>query len=233
MPRTTHTKQQAIAKLEALAVPDNRAGMARFGIDTDKAIGVSMPNIRSVGTSIIKDHDLAQALWDSQIHEARILASLVDHPKWVTSQQMDAWAADFNSWDLCDQVCGNLFDRTHLVDEKIRDWATRPEEFIKRAAFATIAWRAVHDKKSDDAVFLAYLPMIEAASDDPRNFVKKAVNWALRQIGKRSASLHKPALKLASQLCESSEPSAQWIGKDAFKELSSEKMLLRLGISFA
>ncbi len=233
MARSVHTLQQAVLKLEKLAVAENRAGMSRFGIDISKAIGVSMPNIRSVGRQIVKDHTLAQALWNTEIHEVRILASLVDDPKWVTESQMDEWAADFNSWDLCDQVCGNLFDRTAFVEEKIRQWASRPEEFIKRAAFATIAWRAVHNKKASDAVFLAYLPIIEMASGDQRNFVKKAVNWALRQIGKRNYSLHPPALQLAARLCESNEPSARWNGKNAYKELTSIKLLKRLGLEHA
>ena len=145
-------------------------------------------------------------------------------------QQMEDWVLDFNSWDLCDQVCGNLFDRTKFADAKITAWSTRQEEYVKRAAFALIAWRAVHDKKSDDETFLKYFPIIEMASDDKRNFVKKAVNWALRQIGKRSAYLHPHALNLATKLCNSSNVTQRWIGKDAQKELDSDKMRQRLGL---
>ncbi|MCP4182638.1 MAG: DNA alkylation repair protein [Hyphomicrobiales bacterium] len=231
MVRTAHSIDLAVEKLRGKSKPENRAGMARFGIDTTKALGVSMPNIRSIGNSIQKDHLLAQELWESKIHEARILASLVDHPKWVTSEQMERWASDFNSWDLCDQVCGNLFDKSPYAHEKIVAWSTRSEEFVRRAAFALIAWRAVHDKNSPDETFLAYLPIILTASDDPRNFVKKAVNWALRQIGKRSALLYVPTLETAVKLAESENATARWIGRDAVKELDSAKMQQRLGLT--
>jgi len=228
MVRTAHTVNAALGKLRRHADPENRTGMARFGIDTAKALGVSMPNIRRIANTIEKDHQLAADLWQSNIHEARILAGLVDHPKWVTREQMDQWALDFNSWDLCDQVCGNLFDKSPYAPEIINAWATRPEEFVKRAAFALIAWRAVHDKKAPNDDFLAWLPLIEKASDDPRNFVKKAVNWALRQIGKRSASLLSPALTAANKLADSQDKTARWIGLDAIKELDSEKVRKRL-----
>ena len=231
MVRTAHSIDLAVEKLRGKSNSENRAGMARFGIDTAKALGVSMPDIRSIGKSIQKDHLLARDLWKSDIHEARILASLVDHPKWVTREQMDQWALDFNSWDLCDQVCGNLFDKSDYAPEKIIAWSTRSEEFVKRAAFALIAWRAVHDKKAPDEPFLAYLPIILMASDDPRNFVKKAVNWALRQIGKRSASLYIPALETAEKLAKSENAAARWIGRDAVKELDSTKMRERLRIN--
>ena len=230
MARTSCTADQAIGKLRAVASPENLAGMARFGIETQKALGVSMPNIRAVGKEIVKDHALALQLWESGIHEARILASLVDQPDWVTSKQMEAWVIDFNSWDLCDQVCGNLFDRTSLTHEKIFEWSNRREEFVKRAAFATIAWRAVHDKKADDGIFRQYLPLIERQAGDQRNFVKKAVNWALRQIGKRSAQLHQPALEMANKLANLDDATPRWIGKDAAKELTSVKLLKKLGI---
>lgn len=230
MPRTPHTVEKAIAALKVLGKPENRAGMARFGIAIENALGVSMPDIRKTGSQITKDHPLAQALWDSELHEARILASLVDKPVWVTESQMDEWVVDFNSWDLCDQVCGNLFDRTPYTHAKIRQWAVREEEFVKRAAFATIAWCAVHDKKREDAEYLDYLPIIEMASNDPRNFVKKAVNWALRQIGKRSAFLHPHALELAQEMENSSDKTRVWIGKDAAKELDSEKIRARLNL---
>ncbi|MCP4072778.1 MAG: DNA alkylation repair protein [Hyphomicrobiales bacterium] len=230
MARIHHTLDQALEKLRQLAKAENLAGMSRFGIETDNALGVSMPNIRNVGKEITKNHELAQNLWDSGIHEARILASIVDDHKWVTRQQMDEWALDFYSWDLCDQVCGNLFDKSIHADEKIRAWADLREEFVKRAAFALIAWRAVHDKQEKDEVFLAYFPLIEKASDDPRNFVKKAVNWALRQIGKRSQELHAPALAVAKKLASSDNSTRRWIGKDAAKELDSAKLRKRLNL---
>lgn len=230
MTRTAHSAEQVLAKMREKAVPENRLGMARFGIDTEKALGISMPNIRGVGKEIIKDHSLAQELWDSGIHEVRILASIVDHPKWVSPQQMDQWVLDFNSWDLCDQVCGNLFNRSKYAHEKILIWAEREEEYVKRAAFALIAWRSVHDKKEENSTFIRYLPLIETASNDSRNFVKKAVNWALRQIGKRSVDLHGPALELALDLAQSPDATARWIGKDAIKEFESTKLRQRLGI---
>jgi 3-methyladenine DNA glycosylase AlkD len=230
MVRTAHSIDLVLEILRHKSDSDNRAGMARYGIDVTKALGVSMPDIRSIGNSVQKDHLLAGELWESDIHEARILASLVDHPKWVTSEQMEQWALDFNSWDLCDQVCGNLFDKSDYAPEKIIAWSTRSEEFVKRAAFALIAWRAVHDKKLPDEPFLAYLPIILKASDDPRNFVKKAVNWALRQIGKRSASLYVPALETAIKLADSKNATARWIGRDAVKELDSTKMRKRMGL---
>ncbi len=204
--------------------------MARFGISTGKALGVSMPDIRAVARAIRHDHDLAHALWESGIHEARILASMVDRPEWVTAHQMDRWAGDFDSWDLCDQVCGNLFDRTGFAHEKIIAWAGDDREFVKRAAFTTMAWRAVHDKKLADDALLAYLPLIRREAGDPRNFVKKAVNWALRQIGKRSAQLHGPCLELARELSQSEDAARRWVGSGARRELESEKVRSKLGL---
>jgi len=230
MARSAFTLDEAISQLRAAGSQENRAGMGRFGIETDKAFGVSMPDIRAIAKEIEPDHALAETLWQSGFHEARILASLVDRPKWVTPEQMDRWTKDFNSWDVCDQVCGNLWDRTPYCDEKIYLWAGDEREFVRRAAFATIAWRAVHDKKADDAAFLPYLQLIEAASADERNFVKKAANWALRRIGKRSAFLHPHALKLSQELAERDHATARWIGKDAAKELESAKLRERLAL---
>lgn len=228
MARAPHTADQAIAQLRLAGRAENRLGMARFGISTAKALGVSVPDIRAAGRAIRHDHELAQALWESDIHEARILASLVDRPQWVTPEQMDRWAGDFDSWDLCDQVCGNLFDKTPFAHEKIMAWAGDDRQFVKRAAFCTMAWRAVHDKRAIDEELKTYLPLIAREATDPRNFVKKAVNWALRQIGKRSAGLHGPCLELARRLADFNDPAARWIGKDAVRELESEKMHIKL-----
>jgi len=230
MARAPHTLQQALSKLRAFASEENRAGMARFGIATDNALGVSMRNIRAVGRQIVHDHELAQALWDSGFHEARILASVVDKPEWVTARQMDRWVAGFNSWDLCDQVCGNLFDRSQLAAEKIEEWAADEREFVRRAAFAMIAWQAVHDKQSGKDNLAKWLGLIRAHSADPRNYVKKAVNWALRQIGKSRADLHPACLALARDLAQSDDKTQRWIGKDAVKELQSEAVRGRLGV---
>jgi len=228
--RARKTPQQLIEELESRSSEKNRAGMARFGVNEASALGVSMPDIRKIGNAAIKDHDLAEALWQSGIHEARILASLIDIPDQVTRVQMDRWANDFASWDVCDQVCGNLFDRVCFADEAISDWRNSEKEYVKRAAFALIAWRTVHLKKLPDAHFLTYLPFIAEAADDNRNFVKKAVNWALRQIGKRSAELHPHALQLANELAISRHKAANWIGKDAVRELTNPKTLTRLGL---
>ena len=230
MARTAYSCEQALAELRGHGSEANRLGMARFGIATDAALGVSVPNIRAIGRKIRHDHALASALWQTGIHEARILASLVDKPQWVTPRQMDEWAAGFDSWDVCDQVCGNLFDRTSYADEKIVAWAGDSREFVKRAAFAMMAWRAVHDKDAPDETLAAYLPLIRREATDPRNFVKKAVNWALRQIGKRSAALHGPSLALARELSRSDDRAARWTGTDAVRELESEAVRGKLGL---
>ena len=202
--------------------------MARFGINVDRAFGVSMADLRAFAREIERTHELAQALWQTNWHEARLLAGLVDRPQWVGESQMDQWTADFDSWDLCDQVCGNLWCRTPMAPDKIRQWAADEREFVRRAGFVTLAWMAVHDKKSPHANFLAYLPLIAEGSHDPRNFVKKAVNWALRQIGKRSATLHGPCLELARELAASGDRTARWIGAGAAKELAGEAVLAKL-----
>ena len=228
--RLSRTCGELIGLLEAKADPKSRDGMARFGIETGSALGVSMPNIRAVGSSTIKDHALAEHLWQSNIHEARILATLIDKPEWVTREQCDRWALGFDSWDVVDQVTGNLFDRTSFASELISDWSTDDEEFVKRAAFSMIAWMAVHRKKDPDESLLIYLPIIEREAHDGRNFVKKAVNWALRQIGKRSVTLHGPALELAQRLAASEDKAERWVGQDAVKELGSHKIKQRLGL---
>ena len=196
-------------------------GMKRFGIDSSKALGVPMPEIRKLVRSVKKNHALALELWETGIHEARILASLIDDPKLVTPQQMDAWVKDFHSWDLCDQVCGNLFDRTIFAMEKALLYSSHTEEFIKRAGFVLMAEFAVHDKKADNEAFIALLPVIEREAWDDRNFVKKAVNWALRQIGKRNPELKKAAIASANRILLQNTKAARWIAADALKELST------------
>ena len=175
-----------------------------------------------------RNHDLAEALWASGRHEARLLAALIDDPKQVTPAQMDAWVADFDSWDLCDQACSKLFSRTPFVDAKIAKWAQDQREFVRRAGFALLAAHTVHGKTLPNKTFLAYLPLIERHATDERNFVRKAVNWALRQIGKRNSTLHAPALALARRLSESENKTARWIGKDAVKELTDPVQLARI-----
>lgn len=217
-----------LAELRLLGSEENRAGMARFGINTEKAFGVSMAASRPLARKYRRRHDLAERLWATGFHEARILAALIDDPKLVTRRQMDSWAAEFNSWDLCDQACMKLFARTPFVAEKVAKWAKDKREFVRRAAFATIAGYAVHAKTAPDEEFLLFLALVEAHSNDQRNFVKKAVSWALRQIGKRNTTLHRPALALAEKLAACADRTARWIGKDAVKELSDPVQIARL-----
>jgi 3-methyladenine DNA glycosylase AlkD len=217
-----------LAELRALGSEANRAGMARFGINTARAFGVSMAAMRPLARKHRRDHELAAALWASGFHEARILAALIDDPKLVTPRQMDSWVAEFDSWDVCDQVCLKLFVRTPFVADKIAKWAKDKREFVRRAAFALLAAYTVHGKAVLDEEFLPYLAIIEAHATDPRNFVRKAVNWALRQIGKHSRTLHGPALALAKRLAASDDRTARWIGKDAVRELSEPERVARL-----
>jgi len=230
MPRTPHTLDQVLAKLHKLENKDRLKGKAHYGINVDNALGLTMPEIRGIAKIVTKNHELAEALWQAGLHETRLIASMIDHPKWVTEDQMERWVVDFDSWDMCDQTCGELFDKTSFVTKKIHEWSARDEEYVKRAGFVLIAWHAVHDKKRDDKDFLQFLPLIERESTDSRNFVKKAVNWALRQIGKRSAALHPHGLALSEKLAASDNKTARWIGNDAARELKSEKVLKRLGL---
>lgn len=217
-----------LAELKSLGSEVNRAGMARFGINAEHAYGVSMAAMRPLVRRLKRNHALALALWKTGVHEARILAALIDEPAKVTPAQMDRWTANFDSWDLCDQACMKLFARTPFVAEKVEAWAKDEREFVRRAAFALIAGYTVHAKKAPDAEFLAFLPLIERHAPDPRNFVKKAVNWALRQIGKRNLALHAPALALADKLAASADRTARWIGKDAVKELTDPAQIARI-----
>jgi 3-methyladenine DNA glycosylase AlkD len=218
-----------MTRLRLLARPGGLEGMARFGINPGKALGVRIPDLRRLAKELGRDHSLALALWRTEVHEARILASMVDEPERVTERQMEAWARSFDSWDLCDQVCGNLFDRTAPASVKTLGWMGREEEFVKRAGFAMAAWRAVHDRDAPDRDFAELLPLIEREADDPRNFVKKAVSWALRQIGKRNRALNRRAVEVAERLAErENSVSARWVGRDALRELTSDAVQARL-----
>ena len=225
---TASEVETVLAELRALGSEENRAGMARFGINTARAFGVSMTALKPLARRFRRRHDLAAALWASGWHEARILAALIDDPQHVTRKQMDAWAADFDSWDLCDQACMKLFAKTPFVAVQTTRWANDKREFVRRAAFATIAGYAVSAKAAPESDFLPFLDLIERYSTDERNFVKKAVNWALRQIGKRSPGLHRPALALAQRPAASEDRTARWIGKDAVRELTDPAQLARL-----
>ena len=202
--------------------------MAKFGINTKKAYGISLYVIRSMAKEIGKNHELAQRLWSSGIHEARILAGMVDDPKQVTKNQMERWVKDFDSWDVCDQVCSNLFDKTPFAYKKVFEWSKRNEEFVKRAGFVLMACLSVHDKKADDKQFEQFFPIIKREANDDRNFVKKAVNWALRQIGKRNLNLNKKAIETAENIKKMDSKAARWIASDAIRELTSEKTQKRL-----
>jgi 3-methyladenine DNA glycosylase AlkD len=219
---------EVLAELRRLADPSRLPGMARYGIATEHALGVTMTELRGYARPLGRDHELAGALWGTGIHEARLLATLVDEPAEVTEAQMDRWVRDVDSWDLCDGLCGNLFDRTPFALDKSVEWSAREEEFVRRAAFALIAWMTVHRKDMDDERFEALLPLVIEASTDDRNYVKKAVNWALRQIGKRSRRLNHVAIEAAREIQGIDSRAARWIASDALRELTSEAVQQRL-----
>ena len=217
-----------LRQLKSLSNPEAVAGMARFGINAKNTYGVSIPDLRKMAKGIGKNHILAQKLWDSGIHEARILAGMIDPPEKVTEKQMKHWVKDFNSWDVCDQVCSNLFDKTKFAYPKAIKWSKRNEEFIKRAGFVLMATLAVHDKEADNQKFIRFLPIIKREATDERNFVKKAVNWALRQIGKRNSALNKIAIQTAKEIQKIDSKSAKWIASDALRELTSKAVQKKL-----
>ena len=205
-----------------------REGMSRFGIITSKALGVSIPQIRDLAKTIGTNHELAQQLWITEIHEARILASMVDDPAKVSENQMEKWAGDFDSWDVVDGCCGNLFDKTRFAIRKAHEWSKRREEFVKRAGFVLMAELAVHDKKASNQTFLDFLPATVREASDERNFVKKAVNWALRQIGKRNAILNAAVIRTCKEIRNSESRSAKWIAANALRELISAPVQKKL-----
>ena len=215
-------------QLKAKADPDNLEGMARFGMAVDKRLGVSVPEMRRIAKETGKDHNLAVRLWKTGVAEARIVASMIADPAELTGKDMDDWVKDFNSWDVCDQVCMNLFEKTSLAGQKIIEWSEREEEFVRRAAFALLACLAWHDKKGADQKFVGFLPVITRGATDERNFVKKAVNWALRNIGKRNPRLNKAAIKTAREIQRLDSKAARWIAADAIRELEGEGTQRRL-----
>jgi 3-methyladenine DNA glycosylase AlkD len=199
-----------------------------FGIQTGLALGVSIPQLRDLAKKVGTAHDLAQELWKTGIHEARILASMIDDPAKVSEDQMEKWAGDFDSWDVVDGCCGNLFDRTAFAVRKAHEWSERKEEYAKRAGFVLMAEIAVHHKNASDETFLDFLPVIVREASDERNFVKKAVNWALRQIGKRNAILNAAAIKTCAEIKDSDSRSGRWIAADALRELTSAPVKKKL-----
>jgi 3-methyladenine DNA glycosylase AlkD len=237
---TSERLDEVIAELEGLGSEDNRSGMARYGINVENAYGVSVYELRRLAKRLGRDHALALDLWQTGNHEARVLASMVDDPASVTPAQMQAWVAQFDSWDVCDQVTSNLFEKTPWAYDKVREWSASEDEWIKRAAFATAAALAVQDKKAADEPFVVILELVRREAGDGRNFVKKAVNWALRNIGKRNPALHAAAIESAEAILASAETlaaadrrspaarSARWVARDALRELRSEKVLRRV-----
>jgi len=213
--------EEVIRNLKRMRDPRAIEGMARYGIVGEGRLGISIPTLRTTAREIGKDHGLALKLWRSGIPDARILAALVDEPSRVTERQMERWVKDFDSWDICDQVCSNLFDRTPFARSKAAEWSRREEEFAKRAGFVLMAAMAVHDKEAGDSVFKRFFPMIKRESTDERNYVRKAVNWALRQIGKRNITLNREAVRLAREIKRIDSRAACWIASDALRELTN------------
>ncbi len=220
--------KKAIERLRSLGNYENIEGMTRFGICTNKTLGVSMPNVRKVAKELGKNHELAIKLWLSEIHEAKILASIVAEKKKVTPKLMDYWIKGFDSWDVCDQACMNLFYDIPCAYEKAKEWTSRKPEFEKRAGFALMACLACKDKKACDQKFEEFFSYIHNNATDERNFVKKAVNWALRQIGKRNIALNKKSIAAAKKIECIDSKSARWIAKDALRELTKDSILKRI-----
>jgi 3-methyladenine DNA glycosylase AlkD len=214
--------------LRSKARLDQLEGMARYGMAVKHRLGVSVPEMRKLAKETGKDHGLALELWKTGIAEARIVAAMIDEPEKVTEQQMEAWVIDIDSWDVCDQLCMNLFEKSPLAWKKIVDWSDRDEEFVKRTAFSLLACIAWHDKKSGDKQFIKLLPLIVRAATDERNFVKKSVNWALRTIGKKNLNLNRAAIKTAEKIQLLDSKSARWVAADALRELNSEAVQRRL-----
>lgn len=230
-----------LTELRSMGSERDRAGMARYGINVERAFGVSIYELRKLAKRFGTDHALALALWTTGNHEARLLACFIDDPAAVTAEQAEAWARDFDSWDLCDQATTSLFDRTPHAWTKATEWAKRDEEWVKRAGFALMAGLAVHDRAATDRAFVKLMPVIERGAFDQRNFVKKAVNWALRNIGKRNRRLNDRAVTSARKILATANEraggerggdpdsrAARWVATDAIRELTSEKILTRL-----
>jgi len=220
--------EEIVQKLKSLSNPENVKGMARYGINPKNNLGISIYQLRPLAKEIGRNHPLALKLWDSKIHDARLLACFIDDPKKVTADQMDKWAEDFDSWDICDQACTSLFDLSPLAYEKVYQWSESDKEFMKRGAFSLIAGLAVHDKIATDKEFEQFLPIIIKHSVDDCNYVKKAVNWALRNIGKRNLHLNKRAIEAAKEIQKINSKSARWIASDALRELTGDKIKRKL-----
>lgn len=222
------SSKDILAKLRSLSDPKAVEGMARYGINSNNTLGVSVAELRRMAKSIGKDHNMALELWESGIHEARILATIVEDPRETSNEQLERWVGELDSWDVCDGFCANLVEKTGFAYEKALAWSAREEVFVKRAGFVMMARLAVSDKKAPDDVFEQFLSIIKSRCEDERNFVKKAVNWALRQIGKRNASLNKKAIAVGEQLRRLDSTAAKWIAADALRELTDNAVATRL-----
>lgn len=226
--RRSKQADAVVGSLNHLADEKTLAGMARYGLPSDRALGVPMNAMLKLAKGFERDHELAAALWATGIYEARTMAALLDEPARVTPAQMDRWARDFDSWGICDTVCFHLFDRTPHALAKVEAWSKRREEFVKRAAFALLACVALHDKAAPEAAFLRSLPWIERGAEDERDLVKKGVSWALRAIGERSRGLHAAAGEMAARFASSESAPVRWIGKTTLRELKRPAVLQRL-----
>jgi 3-methyladenine DNA glycosylase AlkD len=220
--------KDVLDKLQSKAQPERLKGMAKYRIAVEQRLGVSVPDMRKLAKEIGKDHKLALDLWRTGIAEARIMAGMIGDPAKLTEEQIEEWVKGINSWDICDQVCDNLFEKNQLAWKKIIDWSEREEEFVKRAAFSLIACLAWHDKKASDQKFIELLPIIIRGATDERNFVKKAVNWALRNIGKRNFKLNEAAINTAKEIRRLDSKAARWIAADAIRELESDTIQNKL-----
>lgn len=225
---STTTAAEAVAWLKARGNPKFRAGLARYGLPTEKAFGLSVATIKQYAKTRGRDHDLAVALWKTGWTDARMLAAMVGDPDRVTAAEMDAWCREFDSWGIVDTVCFTLWDRSPLAWKKATQWVKRKPEFERRAGFVLMACLAAHDKTAEDQRFLEFLSLIEKGSDDERNFVKKGVSWALRHIGHRNAKLHAAAIKTATRLAASDDATRRWVGKDALRDLTRPAVIRKV-----
>jgi 3-methyladenine DNA glycosylase AlkD len=225
---TAELAKGTLAWLARTGTKKVKDGMARYAIPSDKAFGVSVGELRAYAKRLGKNHELALALWKTDRYEARMLVSFLADPEQLTPEQMERWCRDFDSWAICDTLCFHLFDRSPHAWPKLKAWAKERDEFVRRAAFALLASLSVHDERAEDTEFARGLGLIEKAATDERNFVKKAVNWALRSIGKRNRALNAAAVALAERLARSESPAARWCGKDALRELKSPGLARRL-----
>ena len=228
MTSTTDRVDEVLRWLERRGTQRNRDGMARYGIRSEKAYGVSVTDLRGLAKRLGRDHDLALDLWDTGWYEARMLTGFVDDPALVRPAQMNRWARDFDNWAICDHLCFHLFDQSPYAWPRIKQWSTRREEFVKRAAFALLAGVALHHKREADTPFIRSLSLVERAAADDRNFVKKGVSWALRSIGHRNQTLNAAAIATATRLAESTAAPERWVGKDALRDLTRPAVQKRL-----